>query len=108
MKRWIHAAVESDDVIQKAVDFASDFKGSQVDLQNHVIIIPFSPGISEEFVMEPGMLGRWFADNGFNVEFSKGDVEYTTKPEWTNYRGLERSKGHKAFLRNRLIGKFTW
>lgn len=58
---------------------------------------------TEELLMSEGMLGRWFADRGYDVSFTRGDFEYTTKPEWTNYRGIERSKGHKAYLRNRLI-----
>ena len=107
MKRYIKSST-AEDVLEQAINFASRFKGSQVDKANHVIIIPFSKGTTEEDLMEPGMLGAWFRDNGFDVEFSTGDMEYTTKPEWMNYRGWVQSKGHSAMLRNRTIGKFTW
>ena len=31
-----------DEVIKKAVEFAKGFKGSKIDLDNHIIVIPFS------------------------------------------------------------------
>lgn len=108
MKRMIVSASITNDVLQQAFDFAKRFKGAELDEANRTIIIPFSKGTTEEDLMEPGMLGAWFRDNGFDVEFSKGDMEYTTKPEWMNYRGWVQSKGHKAMLRDRVIGKFTW
>lgn len=87
---------------------AEGFKGATVDLENHVIIIPLYSNSTEEELMSDGMLGAWFRDNGFDVSFSRGDVEYQTKPQWTNYRGMQRSKGHTAYLRNRLILTARW
>ena len=57
--------------------------------------------------MSDGMLGVWFRDNGFEVSFSRGDVEYQTKPAF-NVRSMRSEKGHKAFLRNRLILTVHW
>ena len=108
MKRYIKSSTIADNILQQAINFANRFKGSQVDTSNHTIIIPFSKGMTEEELMEPGMLGSWFQENGFNVEFSTGDMEYTTKPQWMNYRGWVQSRGHSAMLRDRVIGKFTW
>ena len=106
MKRYIRCSV-SKDIITKAVEFAEDFKGATIDLENHMITIPFASGVTEELVMEPGMLGDQFVQNGFDASFEINDVEYETKPEM-NYRSMTRTKGHKAYLRNRLIGTFTW
>ena len=53
------------------------------------------------------MLGRWFADNGFDVSFEKRDVEYTTKGDF-NVRSMIRYRGRTAYLRNRLVMTATW
>ena len=53
-------------------------------------------------------LGTWFQNNGFDVKLERKDVEYTTKGEWLNYRGWQRSKGHTANLRDRLVMTATW
>ena len=106
MKYYIKCSVDNS-TLQKAVDFADGFKGSQVDLENHTIIIPFYATSTEEELMSEGMLGRWFADHGFTVSWSRGDVEYMTKGEF-NTRSMTKYKGRKANLRNRLIGTFTW
>ena len=96
-----------DEVIKKAVDFAKDRKGSKIDLDNHVIVIPFSKDITEDDLMSDGMLGKWFTDNGFKIEFSRGDVDYTTQDKF-NSRSMNRTRGQKAYLRDRLIGTITW
>ena len=67
------------------------------------IRVAFSASDTPESLMDEGMIGRWFADRGYDVSFHRGDFEYTTKPDWINYRGSIRSKGHTAYLRNRLI-----
>lgn len=108
MKKYIRSSEISNDVVSKAIKFADDFRGSQVDLENHSIVIPFHPGATEEELMSEGMLGAWFVDNGFNISFGYGDCAYTTKPTWTNCRGWVRAKGHTAYLRNRLIATITW
>ena len=109
MKKWIHAKTEIDnETIQEARKFAERFKGSIFDEAEHYILIPFSKGATEEELMSDLGLGKWFQDNGFDIEFHKGDAEYTTKPTWMNYRGWTQSKGHTAMLRDRLIMEARW
>ena len=107
MKRYIRSSVNSD-MIAKAIDFAKDFKGAIIDSDNKHIEIPFSSSSTEEDLMSEGMLGRWFADNGFDIHFEKKDVEYITQDTWRNARGWNREKGHTAYLRNRLVGIIEW
>lgn len=97
----------SQQAIDQAIKFANGFKGSVVDLNNHTIIIPFSKDSTEEDLMSDGMLGKWFVDNGFDVSFEKKDVEYTTKDKFST-RSMNRTKGHSAYLRNRLVATITW
>ena len=109
MKRWIHAASEiTPQVLSEVEDQIKSLRGSYIDRDNHVVVVPFPKGFTEEEVMQEGMLGDWFVKKGFQASFEQGDHEYITQPEWINYRGSVRSKGHKAYLRDRLIGKFTW
>ena len=96
-----------DEVIRKAAEFAKGFKGSKIDLDNHIIVIPFSKDSTEEDLMSEGMLGKWFSDNGFDIEFTRGDLEYTTQDKF-NSRSMNRTRGQKAYLRDRLIGTITW
>ena len=113
MKRWIHASTEiSAEILWKAQEFAKRFKGAKVDLENNEIVIPFDKNATEnatedEIFNELG-LGTWFKDNGFDVQLERKDVEYTTKGEWLNYRGWQRSKGHPAMLRDRLVLTARW
>lgn len=65
-------------------------------------------GTSEEDVMNEVGLGTWFQDNGFDIKLERKDVEYTTQDTWLNYRGWQRSKGHQAMLRDRLVLTATW
>lgn len=100
--------LESNDLpVDQAVKFAKDHKGSTIDLNNHKIVIPFSKDSTEEDLMSEGMLGKWFIDNGFNIEFTRGDMEYTTQDKF-NSRSMNRTRGQKAYLRDRLIGIITW
>lgn len=109
MRRYIRSSHSiSDSVIKQAVEFAEGFKGSRIDIENHVIEIPFSSNSTEADLMSESMLGKWFKDNGFNVSFERKDVEYNTQGTWRNARGWNRESGHKAYLRNRLVGIFTW
>lgn len=109
MKRWIHASNDLDpEMILKIKEMIKRLKGSWIDEENHVITVVFPKGTTKEDAMEDGMLGAWFRDNGFDYVFEQGDYEYTTQDTWRNYRGWDREKGHKAFLRDRLIGRFTW
>ena len=100
--------MERKEVIEQAVEFAKGFKGNRIDTEEHMIIIPFGKDTTEEEVMGEGMLGKWFADNGFDITFSTGDIEYMTKGGWMNYSGWVKESGHKAYLRNRLIATITW
>ena len=107
MKRYVKANTISKDILQKAIGFAESNKRSKIDLQNHIIQIPASAGVTEDLLMEDGMLGKWFVDNGFDVSFEVGDFEYTTKGEF-NVRSMRKSRGHTAYLRNRTIMTITW
>lgn len=97
----------SQQAIKKAVEFAESHKGSVIDLDGHKIVIPFSKDSTEEDLMSDGMLGKWFIDNGFDISFEKRDVEYVTKDKFS-VRGMNRTKGHKANLKDRLVGTITW
>lgn len=96
------------ETIKQAIEFAKSHKGAQASVEDKTIVIPFSSGTTEADIMEDGMLGKWFSDNGFSISFRTGDVEYMTKGGWINYRGAVRSSGHVAYLRNRLIMTATW
>ena len=109
MKRWIHSSTEiSPDILWQAQEFAKGRKGAKVDLENHEIVIPFDKNSTEEEIFNEMGLGTWFQNNGFDVKLERKDVEYTTKGEWLNYRGWQRSKGHTANLRDRLVLTVTW
>lgn len=108
MKRYIRATTISNDILKQAIQFAEGFKCCKIDRDNHIIIIPLDANMSYETFMKPGMIGDWFLQNGFDIEWSHGDVEYTTQPEWRNSRGWNRDSGHKAYLRNRDIATITW
>lgn len=107
MKRYIKSSTIPETTLNQAIKFAEGIKHSTVDLNNHIIIIPFGSTSTEDILMSEGMLGKWFADNGFDIKFSRGDYEYQTQGEF-NHRSLTKYKGHKAFLRNRLIATITW
>ena len=95
-------------VLYQAYAFAQNHKGFIADMDNKHIEVPFDKGVTEELVMEEGMLGRWFVDNGFSVKFEVKDVAYNTKGSWVNYSGAVRSDGHVAYLRNRLVAIVEW
>jgi len=98
----------SGEVLHKAYTLAYNRKGFIFDDANKYMEIPFDKGVTEDLVMEDGMLGKWLVDNGFSVRFEVKDVPYQTKGGWLNYRGLERYKGHEAYLRNRLVAIVEW
>lgn len=100
----------NESVIMLAIEYAKKFKGYTVDTDNQIITIPFSAGRSIDDIndlMQPGTLCKWYIDNGFNISFEVCDVEYTTKPIF-NTRSMTGYRGHKAFLRNRLVATITW
>ena len=105
MKRYIRSNTISDAILQQAITFAKGIKGSTVDLDNHIITIPFSS--TEQELMEDGMLGSWFKNNGFDISFERRDVEYQTKGSF-NTRSMTKYSGHTAILRNRLVMTATW
>ena len=97
----------SKDVLNQAIEFAEQTPHSEIDLPNKTLRMIFDSKSTADDLMEPGMLGDWFVKNGFNVDFEKRDVEYTTKDRWVNYwKGS--ITGHKAYLRNRLVMTITW
>lgn len=109
MKRMIRASKEiTPQVLFEAEEHIKGLKGSSVDRDNHIITVVFPKGFSEDDAMEDGTLGSWFRDKGFDISFSQGDHEYTTQDTWRNARGWSREKGHKAYLRDRLIMTATW
>ncbi len=109
MKRMIRASKEiTPQVLREVEDQIKLLRGSSIDRDNHIVTVVFPKGFSEDEAMEDGMLGSWFKDKGFNVSFSQGDYEYTTQDTWRNARGWNREKGHKAYLRDRLIMTATW
>lgn len=98
----------SQEVLNEAVAHAEGFQGAVIDKDNQKIIIPFPKSMTEDILMQEGMLGNWYSSHGFDISFTVGDFEYTTKDSWNNYRAMTRHKGHKAFLRNRTIATITW
>lgn len=91
--------------VKKACEFANRFKQSVVDVKNKKIVIPYSPGMTEKEITSPGMMGAWFTEHGFNSEYEVRDFEYTTLSGFVTYTGI---KPKKAYLRNRLVGTYTW
>lgn len=97
-------------VLELAIKYASNFKGSFADTENHIITVPFSAGRTKDDIpelMQSGSLCNWYIENGFNLSFEVRDVEYTTKPTF-NTRSMTSYRGHTAFLRNRLVATITW
>lgn len=93
-----------------ACNYATFYKGYTIDIENHIITIPFSKDHTENdipYIMQEGSIGKWYVDNGFNVSFEVRDVEYITKPIF-EARSMTSYKGHKAYLRNRLVATITW
>ena len=107
------SVTESD--IAYAVEWAKTaYKKSKIDLDNKKIVIPLS-GIPkgesfeeiEDEIMSEGYIGHKLEEMGFNVSLSLGDFEYTTNGEF-NPRSMIKYKGHKSYLRNRVIMTVTW
>lgn len=94
--------------LKKAFEYAEGGeKGTTIDKENHIITFVCCKGATRTMLTEEGMLGDWFIKNGFGVTFEQRDVEYMTKGTFdchscTNYRG------HKAYLRNRIVMTITW
>lgn len=102
MKRLIYSSNRIEDNL---FAIESQLKGLKYNISpdKDEIEIAMPPGAREDELMQEPMLGKWFADRGFDVSFRKGDFEYQTKPDWINYKAIRRSKPHTAYLRNRLI-----
>ena len=85
-----------------AFAYAKLYKGHTIDTEKHVITFPFKSGITERDIpkiMKSGCIGKWYSDNGFNVEFTMKDVEYK----------IDVGSIHKtSYLRNRLVATITW
>ena len=100
--------VVTSESIVRAQRFAEGFKGSAIDIDNHIIQIPFSSNTKESDLFGPLGTGTDFKNRGFDVSFEKRDVEYMTQGSWISRRGFERSNGKKAYLRNRLVMTLKW
>ena len=110
MKRYIKSTsstIRLSDIQSELEAMLKTRKYYNLDYDRNILEMPCSAGITESDMLAEGMLGDWFKQKGFNVSFRKGDFEYTTKPTWINYRGSVQSKGHTAYLRNRLIMTIT-
>jgi hypothetical protein len=98
----------TEQILKRAFEFAENGdKGTVIDRENRIITLVCCKGATKEMLMEEWGLGYWFIQNGFNVEFEQRDIEYTTKGTFdchscTSYRG------HKAYLRNRVVMTITW
>ena len=96
-------------ILLNACNYAKEFKGNTVDIENRIITMPFSKGFTMDDISwfsEQGLI-HWYINNGFNVSFDVHDVEYYTKATVTS-RSLIYNKPHKAYLRNRLVATITW
>lgn len=110
MKRYIRASEIPTDVLNQAVYHAksSGDRGTIIDLDNHLMVIPFSSGTTKEDLFEEGMLGDWFIQNGFKVDTEVRDFEYSTKGTF-NPRSMTRyNAGNKRYLKNRVVLTITW
>ena len=110
MKRYIksnNTNIRLSDIKSDLESVLSGNKHYNLDYDQDILELPCPVGITKEDMLAEGMLGDWFIQRGFNVDFYTGDFEYTTKPTWINYRGSVRSKGHTAYLRNRVIMRVT-
>ena len=109
MKRYIISSSDiSNATLQQAIKLVKCFKHTDYDLDNHCIVVPLTPGIEESDLMQEGMLGKWFTDNGFDISFDTGDFEYTTKGTFNSRSMTKEGAGNKRYLRNRLIMTITW
>lgn len=72
-------------------------------VEDDCVVVCLCKGATEDFLMSEWGLAKYFVDEGFEVSFTTGDFEYITKPVCYNHRGMDWFKGHKAYLRNRLI-----
>lgn len=94
--------------LKTAVELVKSNSYAKIDLQNHIIVYPCSAGISEQDLLDEGMLGKWFIDHGFNVEFDVRDYEYKTKGTF-NVRSMRKEgAGNTRYLRNRTVMTITW
>lgn len=109
MKRYIRSSGDvSYTLLNQAMDMVKCFDHTEYDIDNHRIVVPLSPGTTQDDIMQEGMLGAWLVDNGFDLSFTTGDFEYLTKGTF-NTRAMRReSAGNKRYLRNRTIMTITW
>ena len=98
----------TDEILKKAFELAENGdKGTVIDRENKIITLVCCKGATERMLMEEGMLGHWLVMHGFALRLERRDVEYMTKGTFdchscTSYRG------HKAYLRNRVVMTITW
>ena len=96
------------EILERAFEFAEGGdKGTTIDKVNRVITYVCGKNVTASMLMEEGMLGDWFIKNGFKVAFERRDVEYTTKPTF-DCHSCTTYRGHKAYLRDRIVMTITW
>ncbi len=109
MKRYVRSSETlSSTVLHQAIDMIKCFDHTEYDVDNHRIVVPLSPGVTEDELMQDGMLGKWFVDHGFNLSFTVGNFEYTTKGTFNSRAMRRENAGNTRYLRNRLIMTITW
>jgi hypothetical protein len=109
MKRLISSSTYiSPADLKTAVELVKSNNYAKIDLQNHIIVYPCSTGISEQDMLDEGMLGSWFVEHGFNVEFDVRDYEYKTKGTFNVHSMRKEGAGNTRYLRNRTVMKITW
>lgn len=85
------------------IEYKDMLKPFRYEAKEDRVIIVFPKHTTVEDLTDDGAIGKYFAEKGFDVLFETGDFEYTTKPVCYNQRGMNYIKGHKAYLRNRLM-----
>lgn len=78
------------------------------DEQAHQIRVVMPKNAEESDIMDDGMIGSWLVEHDFEVSLERGDWEYMTNTTALNRRAATYQKGHKAYLRNRIIMTITW
>jgi len=98
----------TDEVLKRAFEYAKcGDKGTTIDRENHVIVYVLCKGATIDGLCDEGGLAHWFLINGFGVRLEVKDVEYTTKGTYDSH-SCTSYRGHKAYLRDRIVMTITW
>ena len=82
------------------------YKSNEVKISDDSISFVLPKQSSEEDFDQEWHIVYFLKKNGYNVEVTKGDWEYTTAPKLES-RSMVSYKGRKAYLRNRYIVKVS-